>query len=59
MCTAVDDSVKCKQTEVNTYTLNSLACVVSATASEVMFSGWRKVSRVSIPAWRVSQVKPH
>ena len=28
--TSVPDSVKCKQKEVNTYTLNSLVCIESA-----------------------------
>ena len=38
LSTSVSDSVKCKQMEVNTYTLNSLDCVLSVGGCEVMLS---------------------
>ena len=47
----VYESVKCKQKEVDTFTLNSLIGVGSAAGFDVMSSGWRKVNQVSIPAW--------
>ena len=50
MSTLVSDSVKCKQKEVNTYTLNSLACIGSVVSCQVMLSCWCKVSQVSISA---------
>ena len=39
LSTSVSDSVKCKQMEVNTYRLNSLAYIGSAAGCEVMLSG--------------------
>ena len=45
--TSISDSIKCKQTKVNTYTLNSLTCVLSAIGwgvcywSDVKFGGFR------------------
>ena len=37
LSTSGSDSVKCKQTEVNTYTLNSWACVESVPGCEVCY----------------------
>ena len=37
--TSVSDNVKCKQKEVNRYTLNSLTYIGSAADCEVMLSG--------------------
>ena len=40
LSTSLSDSVKCKQKEVNTYMLNSPACVGSASGCGVMLSSW-------------------
>ena len=36
--TSISDSIKCKQKEVNTFTLNSIASVGSAAGCEVLLS---------------------
>ena len=50
---SVSSSIKCKQMEVNTYTLNSQPCVGSTAGYEVMLSVLRKVRLVLIPTLRV------
>ena len=59
MISSLSGSVKCKQKEVTTYTLNSLACVEAADGNGVMLSGWHIVSQVSIQAWSFSRVSSH
>ena len=39
LSTLVSNSIKCKQNEVNTYTLDSLACVGSSAGCGAMLSG--------------------
>ena len=46
LSTSISDSVKCKQKEINTYTLNSLACDWAAT----VYQADKKTTRFSIPA---------
>ena len=53
LSTSVSDSVKCKQTEVNTYMLNSIVCIGLVAVCEVMLSGWHKVNQVLILAWNI------
>ena len=53
LTTSVSESVKCKQTEVIIYTLNSLVFVGSV-AGWVMLSVWRVIRRVSIRGWSAS-----
>ena len=56
LSTSVSDSVKCIQKEINTYTLNSLACAGAADGCGVMLSDRHIVSQVSIPAWSIFSV---